>query len=139
MDGVFVIASTNKPDLIDPAVLRRGRIDKIIYLPVPDKDARSAMFQIHLKERPVDFGIDYNYLAELTENYVSSDIAFIVNEVAIRAALSDEKITQVLIEEIISENHPSVQSSQLAHYEQLRDKLEGFSKQENRPRIGFKK
>lgn len=139
MDKVFVIASTNKPDLIDPAVLRRGRIDKIIYLPVPDKEARSAMFQLHLNERPVDLGIDYEYLANLTDYYVSSDIAFIVNEAAIRAAQNDEKITQLLLEAVVSENNPSVKSGQLAYYEELRDKLEGFSKQADRPRIGFKK
>lgn len=124
-DGVFVIASTNKPDLIDPAVLRRGRIDKIIYLPVPDRSARAAMFQIHLKDRPVDFGIDYDYLAELTDNYVASDIAFIVNEAAIRASINDEKITQALIKDVILENSPSVRSEVLAYYEQLKNKLEG--------------
>lgn len=137
-DGVFVIASTNKPNLIDPAVLRRGRIDKIIYISVPDKEARKMMFELYLKDRPWDFGINYEYLAELTENYVSSDIAYLVNEAAGRAALRDEKITQTILEDVIRGNPPSVKSETLQYYEQLKNKLEGISKEIDRPHVGFK-
>ena len=134
-DGVFVIASTNKPELIDPAVLRRGRIDKIVYLSVPDKAAREAMFKLHMQDRPYDFGIDYGHLADITNNYVASDIAYIVNEAAIRASENDENITQTLLEQVVAENRPSVGASVLKHYEELKDKLEGISKA--KPRIGF--
>jgi len=136
-DGVFIIASTNKPDLIDSAVLRRGRIDKIVYLPVPDRKARAAMFELHLLGRPFDFGIDYGKLADMTENYVSSDIAFIVNESAMYAAENDEKITQRTLEKVISQNKPSVSPSVLKHYEDLKAKLEGFTKETPKNRIGF--
>lgn len=136
-DGVFVIASTNKPDRIDSAVLRRGRIDKIIYLPVPDLEARSAMFELHLANRPCDFGIDYQHLAHLTKNYVSSDIAYIVNDAAMRAAENDERITQKLLEKVISENPPSVKPDVLRRYEQMKQKLEGFANEPQRNRIGF--
>lgn len=136
-DGLFVIASTNKPDMIDSAVLRRGRIDKIVYVPVPDKSARSIMFQMYLKERPYDFGIDYEYLADLTQNYVSSDIAYIVNEAAMRASFDDALITQKIIEEVIKENRPSLKPDVIAQYEQLRKKFESIPATRERRKIGF--
>ncbi|MBR4326128.1 MAG: AAA family ATPase [Bacteroidales bacterium] len=135
-DGVFVIASTNKPDLIDNAILRRGRIDRIIYLPVPDAEARQAMFELHLKDRPIDSAIDYGHLSALTQNYVASDIAFIANEAAMRAAENDALITQALIEQVISENQPSVKPSTLRYYEGMKEKLEGMANAQPR-KIGF--
>jgi len=58
-DGVFIIGATNRPNAIDPAILRAGRLDKIIYLPPPDFDARRLMFKLYLKKRPTDLGLDY--------------------------------------------------------------------------------
>jgi len=63
-DGVFVIASTNQPGLIDPAVLRTGRIDKIFFIPPPDFKARKEMFKMLLEKRPLDFGVDFDPLAD---------------------------------------------------------------------------
>lgn len=78
--GVFVIASSNLPELIDPAILRTGRIDKKILVPPPDKKARELIFKLYLKNRPIDLSIDYENLAELTDRLVSSDLKFIVDE-----------------------------------------------------------
>lgn len=75
--GVFVIATSNRPDMIDPAVLRTGRIDRMIYVPVPDKDARRVLFEINLKGRPTE-DVDCAALAERTVNFVASDIAYAV-------------------------------------------------------------
>lgn len=133
--GVFVIASTNRPDMIDQAVLRRGRIDQVIYIPVPDAESRAAMFELHLKGRPFDSSIDYAHLASLTENYVASDIAYVVNEAAARAAFADAKITSEHLEEVISENRPSLNAGALSQYEKLREKMEGVV--DSRRRIGF--
>lgn len=133
--GVFVIASTNRPDMIDPAILRRGRIDKVIYIPIPDSDSRAAMFELHLQGRPYDSNIDYARLAQLTENYIASDIAYVVNEAAARAAFSDAKISMEVIEEVISENKPSLSASVINDYLKMRDKMEGIVEQ--RRRIGF--
>ncbi len=134
-NGVFVIASTNRPDMIDPAILRRGRIDKVIYIPMPDKESRAAMFGLHLKGRPYDSNIDCNHLAELTDNYIASDIAFVVNEAAARAAFSDAKISNQIMEEVISENKPSLSKSVINDYKKMREKMEGIV--EERRRIGF--
>jgi transitional endoplasmic reticulum ATPase len=135
-DGVFVIASTNKPDLIDNAILRKGRIDIIVYLPTPDQVARIAMFKLNLKGRPFDFGIDYEHLGQMTDGYVSSDIAYIVNESARIASMSGDKITQKIIEDTITQTHSSIKKEDIRKYEYLKDNLEGNSK---RTQIGFKK
>ena len=60
-----MIATSNRPDMIDPAVLRTGRIDRMIYVPVPDKDARRVLFEINLKDRPTE-DVDCAALAERT-------------------------------------------------------------------------
>lgn len=135
-DGVFVIASSNRPDLIDPAILRKGRIDHVIYIPLPDKDARKGMFELYLQDRPIEGDIDYMRLAELTENFVASDIAYITNDAATRAFEDDTNITQKLLEEIIKENVPSVSREEIRKYEELKTKMEGGTKKEVR-RIGF--
>ena len=134
-DGVFVIASSNRPDLIDPAILRKGRIDHVIYIPLPDKEARKGMFELYLQDRPTEGDIDYLRLAELTENFVASDIAYITNDAATRAFDDDINITQSLLEDIIKENTPSVSSEDIKKYEGLKAKMEG-KKTEVR-RIGF--
>lgn len=136
-DRIFVIASSNRPDLIDPAILRKGRMDKVIFIPVPDKEARQGIFKIHMKDRPASDDIDYARLAEMTENFVASDIAYIVNDAATRAFEDDVDITQSLLEEVIKENNPSVSSSDLQSYEQMRKKMESSGVEPERRRIGF--
>lgn len=136
-DRIFVIASSNRPDLIDPAILRKGRMDKVLFIPVPDKEARQGIFKIHMKDRPASDDIDYARLAEMTENFVASDIAYIVNDAATRAFEDDVDITQSLLEEVIKENNPSVSSSDLQSYEQMRKKMESSGVEPERRRIGF--
>jgi transitional endoplasmic reticulum ATPase len=81
MDGleelrdVVVIAATNRPDIIDPALLRPGRFDKLIYVPPPDKNARKEIFKIHLRNTPLLDDVDLDQLAEKTEGYTGADIA----------------------------------------------------------------
>src|SRR5690606_25603090 len=74
--GIFVIGACNYPNMIDPAMLRAGRLEKKFYLPPPDFKTRKALFQKSLSERKsvLDFGIDYDKLADITENYVIADI-----------------------------------------------------------------
>jgi transitional endoplasmic reticulum ATPase len=122
--GVFVIAATNRPEKIDSAILRTGRIDRIIYLPPPDFDARALMFELYLKSRPIDLGVDYEALAKLTDNYVASDIKYLVDE-ASRAGLKNKsRITQTMLEKVIADIRPSVTYSEIKKYELLKEKLE---------------
>lgn len=137
-DRVFVIASSNRPDLIDPAVRRKGRLDQIIYIPVPDNEARKEIFRIHMSGRPAKENIDYVRLAEMTENYVASDIAYIVNDAAVRAFEDDIEISQDLLEEVIKENTPSISAKDLQFYDNIRKQLENNQKIETRRPIGFK-
>ncbi len=139
--GVFVIGSTNKPDLIDKAVLRAGRLEKWFYIPPPDFEARKSMFELYLKDRPLDFGIDYSRLAKLTENYVSSDIKFLIDE-ASRKTIKDKskRISMEIMEFIISHQKPTVSLSELKKYEGIRRKIEEDIEEDNsneRPIIGF--
>ena len=134
--GIFVIATSNRPDMIDPAVLRTGRIDKMIYIPMPDKEARQEMFQLHLSGRPCD-NIDAGRLAELTDGYIASDIAYIVNDAAMGAAFSDQPITQQLLEETIGSIRPSISKDVLSSYDNLRSKMEDTETRNRRPKIGF--
>ncbi len=136
-DRVFIIASSNRPDLIDPAVRRKGRLDQIIYIPVPDMEARQEMFKIHMSGRPSKDNIDFALLAEKTENYVASDIAYIVNDAAVRAFEDDIDITQELLEEVIKENVPSISSQDLKFYEDMKIQLENAQQTEKRKPIGF--
>jgi transitional endoplasmic reticulum ATPase len=138
--GIFIIGATNYPDLIDPAMLRAGRLDKKFYLPPPDFEARKAMFEMYLKNRPLDFGIDYDSLSKLTENYVSSDIEFLVNEASRLALKEKSRITMKILESIIKHTKPSVPLQELQKYETVRAKMNSvYNEQKNdRPRIGFK-
>lgn len=120
--GIFVIAATNRPERIDPAVLRTGRMDKVVYLPPPDVSARKAMFELHLKDRPVGSDLNVDRLAELTEYHVASDISFIVNE-ASRSALKERtNISQLHLESTIENNQPSISRRQLKGYESFMNK-----------------
>jgi transitional endoplasmic reticulum ATPase len=138
--GVFVIGSTNKPELIDNAVLRSGRLEKCVYVPPPDFEARKAMFELYLKDRPLDFGIDFDKLSILTENYVSSDIKLIIDE-ASRKTIKDnaKRISMNILEFIIKNQKPTISLSELKKYEKLNREMEGNIKQNKQSVIGFNK
>ncbi|MDF1866342.1 MAG: AAA family ATPase [Saprospiraceae bacterium] len=138
-DGVFIIGATNRPNSIDPALLRAGRLDKIIYLPPPDFEARKLMFRLYLENRPRQLGLDYALLAQATENYVSSDIKFLSDEASRKALKLNSRITKEILLETIKSNKPSVSLAELKNYLNVRAKFEGLAENQNeRPRIGFK-
>lgn len=139
--GIFIIGATNYPNMIDPAILRAGRLDKKYYLSPPGKEARKAMFEMYLKERPYDFGLNYDHLAQLTENYVSSDIKMIVDDASRKALKLHSRITMQILEETIKTTKPSVSLNELQKYEKIRAMMNGETpKTENkeRPKIGFR-
>jgi AAA+ superfamily predicted ATPase len=84
---VFIIAATNQPEMIDPAVRRTGRLDKLIYVGPPDAEARHDMLSLHLANRPLSDQLDMNDLAKQLSGYSASDLRFLVDEAA-RDALS---------------------------------------------------
>jgi transitional endoplasmic reticulum ATPase len=105
--GIFVIGTTNQKELIDPAVLRTGRMDLHVEICPPDKITRKKMFDLYLKDRPC-VGVDTDILADKTDNYSSSDIAFIVNDAALVAAFKDSPIDQAMLEESIDKKPSSL-------------------------------
>ena len=135
--GIFVIATSNRPDKVDPAVLRTGRIDKQVYVPMPDHTARRLMFELYLKDRPCE-SIDSDALAEKADGYVASDIAYVVNEAATIAAFNREQITQDLLLKTIEGIKPSISKELLKEYEEMRDKMEGVERTNALPHIGYR-
>ena len=134
--GIFVIATSNRPDKVDPAVLRTGRIDKQVYVPMPDETARKLMFELYLKDRPCD-EIDSDALAKKADGYVASDIAYVVNEAATIAAFNHENITQELLIKTLEGIKPSISKDLLKEYENMRESMEGISRSNALPHVGF--
>lgn len=137
-DGIFIVGATNRPNAIDPAILRSGRLDKHIYLPPPDFEARKLMFELYLKKRPTEIGLNYEELAKATENYVSSDIKFLCDEASRKALKADTRITKSIVLETIRNNKPSISVQELNNYLAIKSKMEGENNNNDRPRIGFR-
>ena len=123
--GIFLLAATNQPRRIDQAVLRAGRIDKVVYVGPPDHEARRAMFEIHLSQRPLEEIIDFNELARLTAARIASDIRLLVDEAARDAlTLGDHSIGMSHLQDAIRRNGPTVGPGVLAEYEGMRREFE---------------
>merc|ERR1712130_300595 len=107
MDGmgskknVFIIGATNRPDIIDPAVLRPGRLDQLMYIPLPDEASRLAIFKANLRKSPVAPDVDVENLARVTKGFSGADLTEICQracKLAIRECI-DKDITRVHFEE----------------------------------------
>ena len=122
--------------MIDPAILRTGRIDRQIFVPMPDEEARQELFKTHLKGRPCQ-KIDIKALASKTSGYIASDIAYICNEAAIIAALNDKLISQESVEMVLSTLHPSIRPEAIKMYDEIREKMEGINRKNTIKKIGF--
>ncbi len=85
IENVVVVATTNRPDLIDDALLRPGRLDRHVHVPVPDEEARRAIFQVHTRDKPLADGVDLDELASRTDGYVGADIEAVAREASMAA------------------------------------------------------
>ena len=93
--GVIVVAATNRPDVLDPALLRPGRFDRRVMIDLPDINDREAILKVHAKNKPLAEEVDLRRIAERTPGFSGADLMNILNESAIRAARrNDKKITQ---------------------------------------------
>ncbi|MHA1263770.1 MAG: CDC48 family AAA ATPase [Candidatus Helarchaeota archaeon] len=132
MDGlealrdVVVIAATNAPDIIDRALLRVGRFDRIIYVDAPDLQSRRKIFEIYTKNMPLANDVDLDHLTRITENFAGSDIAGVCNEAAL-LALREDRSAQIVqlrhFEAAIKRIHPSVLPEIRNQYKQSMEKL----------------
>ncbi|MCI0527409.1 MAG: AAA family ATPase, partial [Nitrospira sp.] len=85
LKGVLVLGATNRSDMLDPAILRPGRFDEVIEIPVPDEEGRREIFEVHLRNKPLEPGISFSELAARTEGFSGADIASVCNKAALRA------------------------------------------------------
>ncbi|WP_135824351.1 CDC48 family AAA ATPase [Halorussus ruber] len=139
LEDVVVIATSNRPDLIDSALLRPGRLDRHVHVPVPDEEARKAIFEVHTRNKPVADDVDLDWLASETEGYVGADIEAVTREASMAA--SREFINSVDPEEIgdsvgnvrISKDHfeqaldevtPSVTEETKERYEEIEEEFD---------------
>ncbi len=139
LEDVVVVATTNRPDLIDSALLRPGRLDRHVHVPVPDEDARRAILEVHTRNKPLADDVDLDYLASETENFVGADIEALVREATMNAtrefinsvdpeeateSVGNVRITAEHFEEALSDITPSVDEDVREQYEKLEDKFE---------------
>lgn len=100
--GILVMAATNRDDVLDPALLRPGRFDRIITVSLPDKVGREAIFRVHARNKHIDPSVDFKALAQRTVGFSGADIENILNEAAILAVrFNKESITMAEIDEAI--------------------------------------
>ncbi|HEX9037514.1 MAG TPA: AAA family ATPase [Ktedonobacterales bacterium] len=135
MDGVLLIGATNYPNLIDPAAMRPGRFDKMIYVSAPDQAARRAIFASYMSNKPVAGEIDLDKLAARSERFTGADIQLACTEAArkaLRRAASGgaEPITMADLETSVGGIRPSVTFQMLREYQELADQ---YGRRSSRP------
>jgi len=122
LQGVVVMAATNRPNLLDPALLRPGRFDELVYVPVPDAKGRRKILGIHTKNMPLAEDVNLDQLAERTERYTGADLEDLTRRaglLALREALDAEKINLGHFERALAETRPSVTPEMEREYEEM--------------------
>jgi transitional endoplasmic reticulum ATPase len=124
--GVVVIAATNRPDIVDPALLRPGRFDRLVFIPLPDKKAREEIFKVHTRKMPLAEDVNISVLADMTEGYTGADIEAICREAALNAIREDLKPKKVEMKHFIEaiKNTPkSLSPEDVKRYETMKNML----------------
>ncbi|MGC8587177.1 MAG: AAA family ATPase [Candidatus Micrarchaeia archaeon] len=126
IEDVVIVGATNVPHLLDPSIMRPGRFDKVIYLPLPDLHGRKEIFKYYLKKMPISDDVDMQKLAEMTDRYSAADIKNLCEEITRHIAdeaVSQNKMLQVTMADIvraIKATKPSTSLAQLEEYERFR-------------------
>ncbi|MFB6204889.1 MAG: CDC48 family AAA ATPase [Candidatus Nanohaloarchaea archaeon] len=125
LEGVTVIAATNRPDMIDPAIMRPGRIDRTVEIPVPDEQARRKIFDVHTGDMPLAEDVDLERLASETEKFVGSDIESVCREAGMNAIRSEgEEVTMEDFEEAVEEVNPTATDQNMDQYRRMTQKMQ---------------
>jgi len=128
LTNVVVIAATNRPDILDPALLRPGRFDRLIYVPPPDKKARLEILRIHTRKMPLADDVDLEKIAEMTEGYTGADLEAVAREaamIAVREAFAKKgkpEAVEVRMEHFLKALkaiQPSLTPEDIRRYERL--------------------
>jgi transitional endoplasmic reticulum ATPase len=130
LEGVAVIATTNRPDIIDPALLRPGRFDRLIYVPAPDEKGRLAILKVHTKNMPLDKNVNLGKVAKQTKGYSGADLEALCREAAmfaLREAIKEnkevKKITNKHFEQALKKIKPSITEDLTGKYQKIVDEL----------------
>nr|WP_279385076.1 AAA family ATPase [Methanosarcina barkeri] len=132
MDGleelraVVVIGATNRPDIIDPALLRPGRFDELILVPVPDAGARKEIFRVHTAKMSLAEDVDIDKLVSMTDQYTGADIAAVCKKAgrdALREDLHAKEVKQKHFLQSIAETGPSVTPDTMKYYQAVHSGL----------------
>ncbi len=126
-DGLIVIGATNRPDILDPALLRAGRFDRLLLVDPPDEKARVEILKIHTKDVPLK-GVDLEGLAKRTENFSGADLENLVREAALQALRENPKakwVTAKHFEKALELVRPSLTEGMLKWYEEMEKELTG--------------
>jgi transitional endoplasmic reticulum ATPase len=124
--GVIVIGATNRPDIIDPALLRPGRFDEIILVPVPDRGARREIFKVHMRRMPVAEDVVPEELVDKTDMYTGADIAYICKKagrLALREDLHASRVSSKHFTEALKDSKPSVTEEAMQYYQNIGGEL----------------
>lgn len=130
INNVIIVGATNTPQVIDRAIMRPGRFDKIIYMPLPDYEGRKKILKLYLAKLPVSKSMDYDKLAEVTERYSGADLKNIVDtvaqSVAQEAALKHKilEITQQDLVDMVKATKPSTNLAQIEDYNKFKIEFE---------------
>ncbi|HIH69884.1 CDC48 family AAA ATPase [Methermicoccus shengliensis] len=142
LKGVVVIGATNRPDIIDPALVRSGRFDRLVFVGPPDRRGRKEIFQIHTRGMPLAEDVDFDHLADLTEGYVGSDIELVCREAAmesLREDFDDGKVRLAHFLEALKRVRPTIDESLMDYYARVAERFKGgMKKEEPRSYIGYR-
>jgi transitional endoplasmic reticulum ATPase len=127
LTNVVVIGATNRPDIVDAALLRPGRFDRLLYVPPPDRDSRIQIIKIHIKKKPLDDSVDIEKLADQTEGYTGADIASL-SSAAVMLALREHVSKYKDPKE--AEEHKKELKIHMTHFEDAMKKIRPLSTQE---------
>jgi transitional endoplasmic reticulum ATPase len=144
LKSVVVIAATNRPEIIDPALIRSGRFDRLVFVGPPGKVGRVGIFNIHLKnlkDKHLSEDVNIDELADLTENYVGSDIESLCRE-AVMLALRENFETDIVemrhFNDALKKVRPALADDMVEYYQKLQEQFKGGTKQEQKSYIGYR-
>jgi len=139
LEDVVVVATTNRPDLIDSALLRPGRLDRHVHVPVPDEEGRRMIFEVHTRDKPLADDVDLDDLAARTDGYVGADIEAVAREASMAASrefiasvdpgdvddtVGNVRVTMDHFEQALDEVGPSVDEETREEYEEIEERFD---------------
>ncbi len=139
LKDIVVLAATNRPDIVDPAVLRPGRFDRLIFVSPPNQKGRLQIFKVYTRDMPLASSVSIKELASVTEGFVGSDIEALCREagmLALRESFEIETVTMIHFNKALERIHPTVTPDVIKYYEKISERFKSPS-QITSPKIGY--